>query len=161
MKWDQNRFARWAAGLLLVVTTIGCGEADQLEVYPVQGRVNFRGKPMAGGGSIAFIPVSGQEGKTAGGEIQEDGSYYLSTYGDGDGSIPGEFRVVITQVVESEPQAVSDGEGMNEAAPIANSGSRVDEADWIPPIYSDHRNSPLTARVEATDSNQLNFELKP
>lgn len=160
MKSYQNRFARWAAGLLLGMTFLGCGGTEQMEVYPVQGRVNFRGKPMVGGGSIAFVPVGRQAGKTAGGEIEEDGTYYLSTYSDGDGSIPGEFRVVITQVVESEPEAAPDRDGMGEAAPIAAAGSRVDEADWIPTIYSDHQNSPLTARVEATGSNELDFELQ-
>ncbi len=133
-----------------------------MEVYPVQGRITLQGKPMRGGGSIAFVPISNQAGKTAGGEIQSDGTYYLSTYTDGDGSIPGEFRVVITQVVEAEPQVAADIEDTSdtsEAAPTPISGPLVAPADQIPPVYSDHQNSPLTTRVEGASSNDLDFEL--
>ncbi len=32
--------------------------------------------------------------------------------------------------------------------------------DLIPGIYAEHRNSPLTANVEATKLNEINFDLK-
>jgi hypothetical protein len=141
--------------LALAAVLIGCGGGDQLDVYPVHGRVTFEGKPLAGGGSIAFVPTTNQVGKTAGGTIREDGTYELSTYGEGDGSIPGEFRVVVTQFVVKEPEASPDG-----SAPLSGPIPTVAEADRIPAVYADHQNSPLTATVEAKDSNEIDFDLK-
>jgi hypothetical protein len=153
----------WSLGMsyLAVMFVVGCGKSDNVEVYPVKGIVNFNGKPMVGGGSIAFIPKDNQEGKTAGGTINADGSYELQTYDtDGfDGSMAGEFRVLITQVVVDEPENTGDsdetGGGAREAVSV------VEEADRVPQIYSDPVGSPLTAKVEAKDPNVINFDLPP
>jgi hypothetical protein len=131
---------------------LGCEKNNP--VYPVSGTVKFEGKPMVGGGSIALMPLANQEGMTAGGEIAADGTYKLSTYGTGDGSMPGEFRVLITQVTAQEPKNTEDGEAPEQAA------STVGEADRIPEVYADPRNSPLTMKVEAISSNQIDLDLK-
>lgn len=140
---------------LLIFMSAGCGrDGKQNPVYSVKGQVRFAGKPMVGGGAIAFIPTGNQTGKTAGGAIDKDGNYILSTYTEGDGSIAGEFRVVITQEVVREPDPVPDGSG-NVAEPVMT----VTTAERIPMIYSDYNRSPLTARVEARSANKLDFEL--
>jgi hypothetical protein len=141
---------------LATVAALGCGGSDDAQVYPVKGRVTFNGKPMAGGGSIAFAPINSQTGKAAGGEIRPDGTYELTTYSDSDGSMPGDFRVTIMQVTVQEPPTTSDDGGKPQPAPVAT----VAEADRIPAIYSDPYNSPLTAKVEAKELNELNFELE-
>ena len=105
MQWMIRR----CFGLLLLGLAVGCGPADQVKVYPVKGTVKFQGQPMKGGGSIAFYPTGGQVGATPGGEIKEDGTYELMTYKPGDGSMPGDYRVVITQVTVKEPIASPDG----------------------------------------------------
>jgi hypothetical protein len=71
----------------------------------------------------------------------------------GDGSMVGEFRVVIHQSTDREPDPSKDGEKMGRAVSV------VGESDRIPLIYSDPVNSPLTAKVEAK-GNELNFDLK-
>jgi hypothetical protein len=146
----------WCAVALLFI--VGCGGADDsVEVFPVKGTVNFNGKPMVGGGSIAFVPTGGQKGKAAGGTINSDGTYELTTYEAGDGSMVGDFRVVITQVVYEEPQNAGDSDergGEVEAVEV------VSEADRIPMVYSDAVSSPLSATVEAREQT-LDFELKP
>src|SRR5687767_3070887 len=86
---------------------IGC--SNEIPVYPVEGQVNFEGQPMAGGGSIALVPLTDQEGMAAGGEIAADGTYRLTTRSPGDGSMVGEFRVLINQVTEQEPENTEDG----------------------------------------------------
>jgi hypothetical protein len=141
-----------AATCALLLFALGCESNNA--VYPVRGKVMFDGKPMAGGGSISLLPLKEQEGKTAGGEIAEDGTYTLSTYGDGDGSMPGEFRVVIYQVTEKEPERTEDGQRP------AFSTSSLPMADRIPEVYADPRNSPLRATVEAKSLNEINFDLK-
>ncbi len=144
-----GRVCRVASLLVLLVT--GCESCNP--VYPVTGKVTLEGKPMVGGGSIYLVPLTNQEGKAAGGEIAEDGSYKLSTYGTGDGSMVGEFRVVINQVTEKEPMNTEDGQK------AVRGELSVPMADRIPGIYSDSLNSPLRAKVEPK-SQEINFELK-
>lgn len=140
-------------GLLLLGIAAGCGPADQVKVYPVKGTVKFQGQPMKGGGSIAFYPTGGQVGATPGGEIKEDGTYELMTYKPGDGSMPGDYRVVITQVTVKEPIASPDG-----SAPTPVEGPNVPVEDQIPMIYSDPTASPLTAKVEEKEQT-IDFDL--
>jgi hypothetical protein len=146
----------WAQAVLTfaaVLGVVGCSSGPS--VYPVEGTVSYNGKPMQGGGSIAFVPLGKQEGKTAAGEIDQNGKYTLMTHKPGDGSMIGEFRVVITQVTEQEPGMTQDGQA------VAKSERVVPPALRIPLLYSDHHNSPLKAKVEATGKNELNFDLKP
>jgi hypothetical protein len=119
----------------------------------VKGKITLEGKPMRGGGSISFMPLTSQEGKAGGGEIDADGNYVLTTNKQGDGSMTGEFRVVIQQVVEVEPEATADG------TRAAKSVMSVAPEDRIPGIYADPHNSPLRAKVEAKD-NVIDFDLK-
>jgi len=142
---------------LLVVLSLflgGCGPAGQVKTYPVKGVVKFDGKPMVGGGAISLVPVTDQPGKTAGGTIQADGSYVLGTYKENDGSMAGEFRVIIFQETVKEEKATPDG-----AAPTARASADVPMADRIPAIYSNDPQSPLTAKIEAKP-NVIDFDLK-
>lgn len=143
--------------LCFLFLIVGCGDSDRQPVYSVRGTVRLEGKAMPGGGSIAFIPVDHQKGKTAGGEIRENGTYELTTYSNGDGSMAGYFRVVIVQATATEPRtSVPDGqptpsEGLQ--------GMTVAVEDQIPAAYGDPGKSPLRATVEPT-SNVLNFDLQ-
>ena len=144
---------RWAARVwvsLLLVSLLGCGKS----VYPVKGTVTYEGKPLPGGGAITFLPLTSQGEKIASGTIAEDGTYSLTTNRPGDGSRPGEFRVVITQTTEKEPTRTPDG------TPAPARVWSVPPEDRIPEIYAEHRNSPLHAKVEATKLNEINFDLK-
>jgi hypothetical protein len=143
-----------AALLAAIAVSVGCTPSGQVKVYPVNGRVNFEGKPMVGGGGISFVPKTGQVGKAPGGIIKPDGTYVLGTYGEADGSMVGEFRVVIFQETVKEGAAAPDG-----AAPTATSSAAVAPTDRIPLVYASDRDSPLTATVEAKD-NEINFDLK-
>ena len=60
--------------------------------FPVKGTVMYNGKPVPKG-TVLFTPMNG--GSTATGEINEDGTYRLTTYKSGDGACAGEYRVVI------------------------------------------------------------------
>jgi hypothetical protein len=143
---------------LLLIATAGCGNSGNVTVYPVKGTVMFNGKPMLGGGSIAFIPTTSQKGKAAGGEIKEDGTFVMSTYGNGDGSMAGTFRVIITQSVYEEPENTGD----SDSTPVAKSKepiAEVDKADRIPTIYSDGANSPATVTIEPKP-NELTITLE-
>lgn len=134
----------------------GCGSGNP-RVYPVKGTVFLEGKPFPGGGSIAFVPVGKVEGKTAGGEIRENGEFVMNTYSTGDGSIPGEFIVLITQEVTTDSRdTIPDGQEMPKGGLRAQS---VSDEDRVPAGYGDPKTSPLRATIE-TKSNELHFELK-
>lgn len=148
----RHSIALFGCATLALLLSSGC--SSDFPVYPVRGKVMFEGKPMVGGGSISLVPLASMEGKTAGGEIAPDGTYTLSTYTDGDGSIVGEFRVVINQIVVVEPKGTS-----SEEETLAAPTSAVPEADRIPAIYSDPQNSPLRAKVEAKSPNEIDFQL--
>ena len=141
--------------LLLLIPMSGCGRSDGVAVYPVSGKITLNGQPMKGGGSISFIPTSNQKGKTPGGEIKEDGTYAMSTYGAADGSMAGDFRVVINQVTVHEPESVLDGSGQRTKKPTV----LVEPKDQIPAIYGNLDKSPLTAKVEAKP-NVIDFDIK-
>lgn len=141
--------------LCVLCLAAGCGGSDNVEVFPVRGVVNFDGKPMAGGGSIAFIPVEQQDGKAPGGTIAADGTYELTTYEVGDGGMAGDYRVIVLQTVYDEPAPTQDGE-----APAPEGSMVVSEEEQIPAIYADATGSPLTATIEATDENTINFDLQ-
>lgn len=138
-----------------LVLLAGCGNIGNVPVYPVSGTVNFNGKPMEGGGSIAFIPKGKRKGKAAGGTINMDGTYTLSTYKDGDGSMVGEFKVVVTQETTIEPTATKDGE-----TPAPKPKPEVPTDGRIPAMYADPQSTELEAKVEAK-KNSINFDLKP
>jgi len=150
-----HRFARFLPVLIIAVLAAGCGSSDNVTVYPVKGKITFNGKPLVGTGAISLIPTGNQAGAAAGGEITEDGTYELTTYKPGDGSMPGEFRVVIHQVVFQEGANTEDGAATGSAA----APPPVPEADRIPEIYSHPKNSPLTMKVEAKP-NEINLDLK-
>jgi hypothetical protein len=142
------------AALVAVALMLGCSGSGRVKTYPVQGRIMYEGKPMVGGGAISLIPLTDQKGKTAAGMIRPDGSYTLGTYEEADGSMAGDFRVVIVQETVKEGQAAPDGSG-----PSTSGISTVAPADRIPLVYASDRDSPLTAKIEPK-ANEINFELK-
>lgn len=148
------RISPTAISVFAAALTVGCSSSGNVKVYPVKGRVTFAGKPMVGGGSISFIPKNEQAGKTAGGIIQSDGTYVLGTYNESDGSMAGDFRVIITQQTVKEPEPTPDGASPSIAAPTS-----VAPADRIPIVYGNDRESPLTAKIEPKP-NEINFELQ-
>ena len=150
----NGRLTTLAVVATCFVVATGCSPSGQVKTYPVKGRVMFEGKPMVGGGAISLIPKTNQPGKTAGGTILPDGSYVLGTYKGEDGSMAGEFRVVIFQETVKEGQAAPDG-----SAPSATAAISVPAADRIPVVYASDRDSPLTANIE-TKPNKINFDLK-
>jgi hypothetical protein len=120
----------------------GCGESGTVKVYPVKGTVKYKGKPLVGGGSISLVPLTQQEGQAAGGAISDDGTFALTTYKEGDGSMEGEFRVVINQTVFSEGAITEDGQ------PPSKPKADVPVADRIGDVYADPTNSPLKLQVK-------------
>ncbi|MEM1303340.1 MAG: hypothetical protein AAGG46_00500 [Planctomycetota bacterium] len=84
--------------------TLGCTGADY-NVAPVSGTISFDGRPLSGG-QLMFAPVASGGGDKAGkagfAKVQPDGSFVVSTYGDGDGAVVAKHRVTLINNPKSE-----------------------------------------------------------
>jgi len=136
-----------APGCLLIVlggALAGCGGPERLPTAPVEGRVLYNGEPLAFG-SVVFIPEAGPPAK---GKIQPDGTFRLSTYGDGDGAILGTNRVEITCSSTQDPNAPPPDP--SEEMPVGQS--------LIPQKYTDCQTSGFAKEVKE-GTNSFEFKL--
>ena len=102
MQLHGMSFRRLAVGSMLLglCAAGGCG-TDRLPVAPVEGKIVYQGKPLEFGGVMFQAP----SGPPARGRIGSDGTFRLSTYGDGDGAVIGKHRVRITCFETQRPGA--------------------------------------------------------
>ena len=90
--------------VLFSVLLLGCSETPE-KLYPVSGVVTVRGEPLNGGTVQFEMKNKGEtsgEVFTAAGEIGEDGSYELLTFGE-PGAPAGEHRVWVTPNLARAP----------------------------------------------------------
>jgi hypothetical protein len=76
----------------------GCG-AKETSVVPVSGTVTFAGGPCPKPGTITFSPQSVAEGhprRPGTASFNEDGAYVASSFGQGDGLVPGVYTASIS-----------------------------------------------------------------
>jgi hypothetical protein len=148
-------FAVGLSGLGLLLGS-GCGGGDGLEQrYPVSGRVTYRDKPLEQG-TIAFLPTNDQE-RPATGTIS-NGEYTLSTIGDRDGALPGNYRVTIASKSADESKHVIPKYG-GQPTPESRRAALKTSKSLLPPKYGQPASSGLTYTVKA-ESNRADFELK-
>src|SRR5438552_17655549 len=84
---------RLTALALILAAAAGCGSSN---TSPVSGKVVFKdGTPLTGG-LVLFRPVDEKLQVSSRGDIQPDGTFFLSTYKEGDGAVPGKYQVAIT-----------------------------------------------------------------
>jgi hypothetical protein len=96
-KSSLSNLCSFLCGLVVVTAAIGCGGgSDNPAVAPVSGKVTYNGQPV-NGGVVQFTPISsggkGPVGKPATGNVGADGTFKLSSYGDGDGAVVGKHKV--------------------------------------------------------------------
>jgi len=80
----------WAFVCLVLLGASGCSSQT---LYPVSGKVTYKGGKPVTAGLVIFEPV-GQK-LSARGEIRADGSFQLGTHRDNDGAMEGEYKVLI------------------------------------------------------------------
>jgi hypothetical protein len=92
---------RWLGPLAVACCLCsGCSKSP-FDLAPVHGTVAIDGRPMTHG-KVMFAPAARNgdvdAGKPAFGVIGQDGSFVLSTYGDGDGAIVGEHSATVINI---------------------------------------------------------------
>jgi hypothetical protein len=137
---DVRRFFLMLA-LGLFVTSSGCGE-KQPATYPTRGRVVFSdGKPVM----LGTVELLSEDGAlNAQGAIQPDGTFVLGTFASNDGAVAGTHKAIVMQMI------VSDGLPKHS----------MDHGDPVDPFYGSYSSSPLTASVQATESNEITLTVE-
>lgn len=84
--------------LLLLIT--GCWGASGPTTYPVQGLVQYEGKPVEGA-TVTLIP-SQADGRSASGTTNAEGNFEVTTYVSpslqAPGAMPGEYDIVVSKI---------------------------------------------------------------
>jgi hypothetical protein len=65
----------------------------------VGGRVTFDGGPCPAPGNVTFTPIVVEAGlprRPASGSFQTDGEFTVTSFNEGDGLVPGRYRVTVT-----------------------------------------------------------------
>ena len=128
--------------LLLLGLCVACGcRGDRLPTATVEGTVLYQGRPL-GFGSVTFQPDTGPPAR---GTIGSDGTFQLSTYGNGDGAVLGRHRVRISCFASQAPDAPPPDPNVEPGA-----GKSL-----IPRQYTHYDTSNLEAEVTADNEPYL------
>lgn len=133
---------------------------DRPAVYPVKGKVTYRGKPITEGAVVYELEggeQSGGSGSEPGawpfrvvGKIQADGTFQLRAFPDGDGLPEGHYKVGITS-----RRGRSEGRLFKADTKIAKGNP-----DVLRGRYADPKTSGLKDEVARDRSNEPSFDLK-
>lgn len=83
---------------ILFLLALGCSHSDRPQTVRVSGVVTFDGEPPKHPGALFFAPLEIAEGlpKRGGRALFElDGKFQATSFEDGDGLVPGTYRVRI------------------------------------------------------------------
>ncbi len=152
---------------LLMATLIGCGGSGFPKTFKVSGTVKLGGKPVDGA-LVTFQPSG--EGKSAVGSTNDKGEFKLSTFGPGDGALPGSYKVTITKTSAptvtakptTPPGTLASGDlGADYAPPSGSDGSKgvVAPKNMLPAKYASDATSGLIATVVESNTNSFDFDL--
>jgi hypothetical protein len=140
-----------AIGFLLIP---GCSDDGLGTRYPVSGTVTYQDKPLEKG-RITFN-AAGPDARTASGEI-EHGSYRLTTFTDGDGAMPGKYKVAITAKDADYGKLIEKSQGgiphQRDVMKVNQQAKRL-----IPAKYELDKTSGLEREVKP-ESNTFDFAL--
>jgi len=122
----------------LLTLAAGCGP-PQLVLFPLSGKVLFRGKPVPGA-ELAFHPLFDGPGWVPVAAAAPDGAFEAGTKWPGDGVLPGRYKVTVIW----RPRVNEDGEGPN----------------VLPPRYAQADTTDLEIEATRDESHPITLELK-
>ena len=82
-------------GVLAGAVLAGCGSGGASGALPVTGKVTKGGQPVSG--AVVTFQPNAADGKAASGTTDDTGAYQLTTLVNGDGALPGSYKVTITK----------------------------------------------------------------
>lgn len=140
------------AGLCGLLT--GCGDTSKPAVVPATGNVTFKKTKPAGGALIVFHPTDPALEKQMGGKpfatVQEDGTFKLTSYAEGDGAPEGEYGVTVQWNAKPKDGKMSlSSEGGGASGP-----SMINQAKYGNPAQPFQK-----VTVKKGDKNEFNFDV--
>jgi hypothetical protein len=151
----------WLAAVIFALSLIGCTQSrDHPPVYPVHGKVTYKGKPITGG-TVLYELEGGGEAKGAAGEpgagplrasgrIQTDGTFQLQAFPGVDGLPEGHYKVGITSRLGRTEVGIFDPE----------SKIKKGNPDVLRGRYTDPKTSGLRDEVVKDRPNEPSFNLQ-
>ena len=127
---------------LLPVLTLSIGCSDRLKTHPVSGRARFTSGGPVHVGTVEL--KSHLHGVQARGEIQNDGTFTLTTYAEGDGAVAGSHDCVIVQFIVAEDLA----------------GHAPSAIGVIDRRYASYATSGLVVEIEPGGPNEIVLEVE-
>jgi len=147
-----------------VVLLVGCrgedGSAGRDPVYPVSGKVTYKGQPVAGA-DITFMCE--ESSRSAFGRTDEQGRYRLSTFGANDGAVAGKHAVAVMKVAATvtSQEKVPDTFSPDYEPPtlLTDSTPPPPAKGEIPAKYSSTATSGLIVVVNPDSPNTIDLDL--
>jgi hypothetical protein len=157
---------------LLALVGAGCGNPTK----PVKGVLTLDGQPFEGA-AVVFSPA-GESGSPAYGRTNKHGAFVLSTYKQGDGALPGDYRVVVSfQPTSDEARTLLKNFDGDKASPqerqqvmkkmmglmgkyARDYAAGKTKPSPIPAVYGDFTKTPLRQRVPVEGKVVLDLHSK-
>jgi hypothetical protein len=154
-------------GVLASGVLAGCGSGGASGALPVSGKVTKGGQPVAGA-AVTFQPTA-SDGKAASGTTDDTGTYKLTTLVNGDGALPGSYKVTITKfpadAAPTTPEAGKEAKAADVDAvykamqaqgkygPGSQDANSAATKNELNDKYSKAESSGLTAEVKSGSTN--------
>lgn len=137
--------AALALAALAAAAATGCGQAqpERVAVYPVSGKVTFKGQP-APGAIVALHPKAGPlaDVPTPRASVGKDGTFQVSTFAGSDGAPVGEYVLTVLWY-----------------KPVKKDGDLISGPNVIPRKYASPQTSDKIVTVAAGDNNLQTIQL--
>jgi hypothetical protein len=147
----------WLIALAIVA---GCSKTNKPSTAPVTGTVTYKGAPVEGA-SVMFMPAQAGP-KPATGVTDAQGKFKLSTFGEADGAIPGQYKVAITKrTTEYDLGGKTKEQFEEEMKHLEELGKPSPEpkfVDHLPLKYAGEA-TPESKTVDAKGPNDFTFDL--
>ncbi len=150
----MNRFVVWAAGLALVGCVAGCGGGVKAKPVKTSGVLVWEDGSPVGDVTITFAPVDTAKGMSASALTGKDGTFEMTTKNSGDGVVPGEYKVVITQSTLLDSSTMpKEGQDVTKAMAewAKKQGGKPKAA--VPAVFTKQDTTPLKWTVEGENKD--------
>ena len=146
----------------VLLFAVGCGSG--LGTVPVTGKVTLDGEPVEG--AMVVFNADSADGRSASGMTDASGAYVLTTEFNGDGALPGSYKVAVSKF-EGGDDGMPDTTGMSEDEAMDAMYGALDKKGRNAPVaknliakkWSNEAGSGLTATVTDSGPNEFNFEV--
>lgn len=143
----------------MLAALLGCSPADDggPARVPASITVTYNGSPVEGA-SITLVPKA--EGEAAYGMTDSSGVAQLSTRGENDGAIPGEYQVLISKTETKSADVKIDSNEVGAMPSGADAMKQAETSHLVPEKYSAIGTTDLTATIAPDGENAVSFDLK-